>query len=223
MRLPNPNQPILFDRTINELECCLLFCVVVAGKKASIQIKLLHNFLNGSTTPFEYINELDKNGKLSFQLKESKLGQYTRLATCFRELANSDLDLFTCTVDDLENIHGIGPKTARFFLTCNRKDARYAVLDTYILRFMRDVLDISAPSTTPHGNEYLRLENIYLSLVGHLNVNPAEFDLAIWNSYSEGESKYFEEFIKKAGVDGMFIKNNQSGILKFRFVQRSFA
>ena len=32
-----------------------------------------------------------------------------------------------------------------------------------------------------------------------------------------------EEFIKKADVGGMFIKNNQSGILKFRFVQRSFA
>jgi len=223
MRFPNPNQPILFDRTINELECCLLFCVVVAEKKASIQIRLLHSFLNGSTNPFEYIRELDENGKLAFQLKESRLGQYTRLAACFRELANSDLDLFTCTVNDLESIHGIGPKTARFFLTCNRKNARYAVLDTYILRFMRDVLDITAPSTTPHGNEYLRLEKIYLSLVDHLNVNLAEFDLAIWNSYSKGESKHFEEFIKKACVDGMFIKNNQSGILKFRFVQRSFA
>ena len=223
MRFPNPNQPILFDRTINDLECSLLFCVVVAGKKARIQIKLLHSFLKGTQTPFEYIKELDAAGKLSFQLKESRLGQYARLAACFRELASSDLDLFTCTVDDLENIHGIGPKTARFFLTCNRKDARHAVLDTYVLRFMRDVLDINAPSTTPHGNEYLRLEKIYLSLIDHLNVNPAEFDLALWNSYSKGESKHFEEFIKKAGVDSMFVKNNQSGILKFRFVQRSFA
>lgn len=223
MRKTDPNFPIIFDRTEQEMAENLLFCVVVAGKKASIQIRLLHSFLNGSTNPFEYIRELDENGKLAYQLKESRLGQYTRLAACFRELANSDLDLFTCTVNDLESIHGIGPKTARFFLTCNRKDARYAVLDTYILRFMRDVLDITAPSTTPHGNEYLRLEKIYLSLVDHLNVNPAEFDLAIWNSYSKGESKHFEEFIKKSGVDGMFIKNNQSGILKFRFVQRSFA
>lgn len=223
MRKTDPNFPIIFDRTTQELAENLLFCVVVAGKKASIQIRLLHAFLNGSTNPFEYINELDENGKLAYQLKESRLGQYTRLAACFRELANSDLDLFTCTVNDLESIHGIGPKTARFFLTCNRKDARYAVLDTYILRFMRDVLDITAPSTTPHGNEYLRLEKIYLSLVNHLNVNPAEFDLAIWNSYSKGDSKYFEDFIKRTSIDSMFVKNNQSGILKFRFVRRSFA
>lgn len=223
MQSTNPNFPIIFDRTTQELQENLLFCVVVAGKKASTQIKLLHLFLNGSQSPFEYIKSLDSLGELTLKLRESRLGQYTRLASCFRELVSSDLDLSTCTVEDLENIHGIGPKTARFFISCNRKDARHAVIDTYILRFMRDVLCITAPTTTPHGNEYLRLEKIYLSLVDSLNVNPAEFDLAIWNSYSNGDSKYFEEFIKKAGVDGMFIKNTQSGILKFRFVQRSFA
>jgi len=199
MRLPNPNQPILFDRTINELECCLLFCVVVAGKKASIQIKLLHNFLNGSTTPFEYINELDKNGKLSFQLKESKLGQYTRLATCFRELANSDLDLFTCTVDDLENIHGIGPKTARFFLTCNRKDARYAVLDTHLLKYMTQYLGWTVPSTTPGSkSEYQRIESNWLKYVDSLNVNPAELDLAIWKIYANRDDLDYKRLISNS-------------------------
>jgi thermostable 8-oxoguanine DNA glycosylase len=223
MRFPNQNNTLIFDRTVEELECFLLFCIVVAGKKASVQVKMLESFLEGSNTPFEFIRQLDRENKLLEKIQISRLGQYTRLHRCFQELVNSNLDLSTCSVEDLENIHGVGSKTSRFFVVCNRQNARHAVLDTYILRFMRDVLCINTQKTTPNGSEYARLEKKYLSLVDHLNINPAEFDLAIWKSYSQSDSKHFEEFIKNAGIDCMFIKNTQSGILKFRFVQRSFA
>lgn len=197
MRFPNPNHPILLDRTINELECCLLFCIVVAGKKASIQIKLLHSFLKGTQTPFEHIKELDAAGKLSFQLKESRLGQYTRLEACFRELINSGLDLLTCTVEDLEQIHGIGPKTARFFLTCNRKDARHAVIDTHLLKFMRQYLGLQVPLSTP-GNkrEYARLEREWLKYVDSTGVNAAELDLAIWKIYANKDDSEYQRLVK---------------------------
>lgn len=199
MRSTDPNFPIIFDRTTQELEENLLFCVVVAGKKASIQIKLLHSFLKGTQTPFEYIKELDAAGKLSFQLKESRLGQYTRLAACFRELASSDLDLFTCTVDDLENIHGIGPKTARFFLTCNRKDARYCVIDTHLLKYMTQYLGWTVPSTTPgNKSEYQRIETKWLQYVDTLNINPAELDLAIWKIYANRDDSDYKRLISNS-------------------------
>lgn len=179
----------------------LLFCVVVAGKKASIQIKLLHSFLSGSSNPFEYIKELDANGKLSVKLRESRLGQYTRLANCFRELVDSELDLFTCTVEDLENIHGIGPKTARFFLSCNRKDARYAVLDVHLLKYMTQYLGWTVPSTTPGSkSDYQKIENKWLKYIDSINVNPVEFDLAIWKMYANRDNSEYDKIMGSRAV-----------------------
>jgi len=197
---------------------------VVAGKTAATQQRLLKNFLTSfpsqSTSPFDLIREMDAAGKLSQQLMYSKLGQYTRLTSCFRDLVASNLDLRTCTIDDLEAIHGIGPKTARFFLTCTRSDVRFAVIDTHNLRFLREVIGEETPITTPQSKrEYQRLEAKYLQIVNKLGVNAAEFDLVIWKSYSQGEQRFFEDFIKEAGVDSMFIKKNNNGILKFGFVQ----
>lgn len=199
MRIPDPNFPTLFDRTVQELEYCLLFCVVVAGKKASIQIKLLQSFLNNSTAPFDYIRKLDSCGQLANELRNSKLGQYTRLASCFRELVNSNIDLFTCTVEDLENFHGIGPKTARFFLTCNRENARYCVIDTHQLKYMAQYLGWKVPSTTPGSKtEYQRLESDWLKYVDSLNVNPVEFDLAIWKMYANRDDSDYKRLVSNS-------------------------
>lgn len=224
MRFPDPNNTIIFDRTEEELECFLLFCVVVAGKKASTQIRLLHSFLNSGSpglSPFDKIRAMNSEGSLSQNLMNSRLGQYTRLVCCFRALISSDINLSNCTVEDLEAIHGIGPKTARFFMTCNREDVRHAVIDTHNLRFLREVVGENTPSTTPQSKrEYNRLEQIYLQMVETLGVNAADFDLAIWKSYSHGKSQFFEDFIKSAGVDSMFVKKETNGTLKFRFVQK---
>ena len=227
MRLTDPNFPIIFDRTQEELEENLLFCVVVAGKKASTQIRLLHSFLNSGTpglSPFDKIRAMNSDGSLSKKLMESRLGQYTRLVCCFRALISSDINLSNCTVEDLESIHGIGPKTARFFMTCNRADVRHAVIDTHNLRFLREVIGENTPSTTPQSHkEYNRLETRYLQIADVLGVNPSDFDLAIWKSYSHGNPSFFEDFIKKAGVDRMFIKNTANGAIKLRFVQNGLS
>jgi len=202
MRRTDPQSPIILDRTTDELEECLLFCIVVAGKTAATQQRLLKNFLTSfpsqSTSPFDLIREMDAAGKLSQQLMYSKLGQYTRLTSCFRDLVAANLDLYTCTVDDLEAIHGIGPKTARFFLTCTRLDVRFAVIDTHLLKFMRDYLcEHNIPATTP-GNkkEYSRLEKLYLDYVDRVGVNPAELDLAIWKIYANKDSSDFDRLTK---------------------------
>lgn len=196
MRFPNPNQTILFDRTQAELECFLLFCVVVAGKKASVQVELLRSFLDGNQCPFEYIRQLDFRGALQQKLKESRLGQYRKTTVCFKELACSNLDLFTCTIDDLENIYGIGPKTARFFVSCTRENSRYAVIDTHLLKYMSEYLGWKVPTSTPSSKSvYKRIENDWIVYVDNLNVNHAEFDLAIWKIYANRDTSDYKKLI----------------------------
>lgn len=196
MRLTDPNFPIIFDRTQEELEENLLFCVVVAGKKASTQIRLLHSFLNSGSpglSPFDKIRAMNSEGSLSQNLMNSRLGQYTRLVCCFRALISSDINLSNCTVEDLETIHGIGPKTARFFMTCNREDVRHAVIDTHLLKYMNQYMGIDVPSTTPGSQrEYSRLEKLYLDHVDSLGVNPAELDLAIWKIYANRDDSEYK-------------------------------
>jgi thermostable 8-oxoguanine DNA glycosylase len=201
MRRTDPQSPIVLDRTTDELEECLLFCIVVAGKTATTQQRLLKTFLSypsKSSSPFTLIREMNTAGVLSQQLMLSKLGQYTRLTTCFRDLVNKSFDLRTCTVNDLESIHGIGPKTARFFLTCTRENVRFGVIDTHLLKFMRDYLhEQNIPATTP-GNrkEYSRLENIYLDYADSIGANPAKLDLAIWKMYSNKDNSDFESLLQ---------------------------
>lgn len=204
MRFPNPQDTLIFDRTQAELECFLLFCIVVAGKKANVQVRCLESFLNlgdTSKSPFDNIREMDENGSLIDNLRVSKIGQYTRLACCFRELIRSDINLFTCTVDDLENIHGIGAKTSRFFITCNRENSRYAVLDTHILRFLNQHLHINAPSATPtNKREYKRLELEWLKYVDSIGVKSSDLDLAVWKMYSNRDDSEFQSLVNKSSL-----------------------
>jgi thermostable 8-oxoguanine DNA glycosylase len=209
MRITNPQAPILFDRTAAELEHCLLFCIVVAGKKASIQIKLLQNFLESGSgdSPFEIISNMDAAGELADKLRDARLGQYTRLMCCFRELVRSNIDLLSCTVEDLENIHGIGPKTARFFMTCNRSNVRHAVIDTHLLKFMSQYLNLTVPTTTPGSKkEYSRLEEEWLKYVDKVGVNPAELDLAVWKIYANRDDSDYKRLVGNSS-NAMFALN----------------
>lgn len=204
MRITDPQSPIVFDRTDAELQECLLFCICVAGKKAATQIRLLHVFLNSGypeLSPFENISKMDRKGELVTRLQNARLGQYTRLVHCFRDLINRGLDLSTCTVEDLESIHGIGPKTARFFLSCNRQNVRHGVIDTHLLKFMKQYLGLSVPSSTPSNQkEYLRLESEWLKYVDSTGVNAAELDLAVWKIYANQDDSDYHRLIKNSST-----------------------
>jgi len=204
MRITDPQSPIIFDRTEVELQENLLFCISVAGKKASIQIRLLHNFLNSgdsSKSPFDNIREMDKKGEMASKLQVARLGQYTRLVCCFRELISSGINLSTRTVEDLENVHGIGPKTSRFFITCNRPNVRHAVIDTHLLKFMSQYLGLTVPSTTPGSkSEYSRIESEWLKFVDTTGVNPAELDLAVWKIYANRDDSDYRRLTKNSSI-----------------------
>jgi hypothetical protein len=183
----DPAEVIRFDRNDEELQTFWLFCGCVAGKTAATQARLLAGFLQsldtaGDSTPFQLIRRTAYRGELLDAIKASRLGQYNRLCRFMIESLN--LDLRTCTVEDLEAIPGCGPKTARMFLMFSRPDQRFAALDTHVLKHLR-ANGIDAPKTTPPaGKTYARLEQEFLKLADASGMSIADYDLAVWKTYA---------------------------------------
>lgn len=193
----------LNNPTDEELQEFLLFCICVAGKTAkqiSIALnrffELSYDYLSKKenisiskikhkySEPFKLIKKLIRFQALEIIIKDSKLGKNSLLFKSFVQLCNSELDLRTVTISQLEEIKGIGPKTSRYFKLYTGKESRHAVLDTHVLRFMREELNINTPKITPTGKKYAELENKFLQYVDSTGKSISEFDLEIWNKYS---------------------------------------
>jgi hypothetical protein len=185
-----------------ELEEQLIWWVFAAGHNGVTTAVGVDKFLNVMTdqslnelvghelSPFNNIdNFADHFGWLSVTevLSKSSLGCWRIKSRTIRELIESDLNLKTCSVEDLENIYGIGPKTARCFVLHTREGSRVAGLDTHLLKFLRDE-GYEVPKSTPASRKkYQELEDIFLSICDARNKVPAEYDLEIWNHYSQNK------------------------------------
>jgi len=177
----DPTKITNYNRSKEELEEFLIFCLLVAGKTASIQAKKLESFLSGRS-PFNLLRKYRWDGILLERIQNAKLGQYNRLVKAFSQIV--DLDVFACSVADLEKIPGIGPKTARFYILHSRPNQEVAVLDTHILKWLRDELGLNTPKSTPSSKKYLELEKEFISYCKKHKRKPADLDLEIWNKYS---------------------------------------
>jgi len=175
-----------YNLSSEQLEERIIFWILAAGKNgvtaANCLDRLLSSWQDVSTSPFEIIKEIDRKGILPNELKKFGIGCYSVKAEYFRCLISANLDLKTCTVDDLEAIKGIGPKTARCFLIHSRENQKYAGLDTHCLKFLRDK-GHDVPKSTPNGKKYRELEKIFLQYVEESGMTVADFDLMIWKKY----------------------------------------
>lgn len=193
----DPTKITNFDRTHAELEELILFCVCAAGHNAVSSAKALDKFLSSITgnglidySPFSKIRyamffngykELISNG-----MKEAGIGcnSWRFKARTFCELAMSKFNLKTCSLEDLESIHGIGRKTSRFFMLHTRPNMQCAVLDTHILKHMRDK-GYDVPKNTPASKKsYALIESQFLKLAHESGQSVADFDLSLWNKYA---------------------------------------
>jgi hypothetical protein len=191
----NPKEVTKFDRTQAELEEFILFCIIVAGKNSHIQAKKLEAFLSHGKwelgrkpqgSPFDIVWNRYKKAILHDELKYVKIGQYKRIEKAFINccLTRAEIpDLNNWTLPVLEVF--LGPKTARFFLLHTKPDQNVAVLDTHILKYMRDKMGLKVPKSTPSGKRYRELEKILLDHVASLGLTMAEFDLTVWKSYAK--------------------------------------
>lgn len=167
-----------YDRTDEELEAFLIFAICVAGKNADQTIEKVKKMLR-SHSPFAFLRAVRKTSSIDELIKAFRMGQYDRIGSAINGVIDANLDLRTCTPDQLEAIRGIGPKTARFFIMFTRPNQRMACLDTHILAWLRD-RGIKAPKTTPSGKSYARLEETFLSICDEKGMDPTTMDYAIW-------------------------------------------
>lgn len=174
-------------------EAFLLFCISVAGKRSRPTQARVEKFLVSCVSddgpdysPFTYIRQLINGGNLRKELKRLGFGQYTKLVRAFTEVAAADLDLDRCKMRDLEKIHGVGPKTSRYFILRTRPTAKVAALDTHILRWLREECRYpNIPKSTPQSSTaYLRVETIFLAEAKKRRMRPARLDAEIWDRYS---------------------------------------
>ena len=185
-----------FERDNFELEEFLLFCIVVAGKTAYIQAQKLNDFLNSINTrlmmpehisPFQSLISADHHGILLDEIHKAKLGQYKKIYSAFKFITENRYDLTKMTPEKLELIPGVGMKTSRFFLLHSDKNYKnhIAILDTHILKFIRENIDSKAPKSTPTIKvTYKYWEDMFLYWCECNNKNVAEFDLEVWKSYA---------------------------------------
>jgi len=196
----NPYSITDYNRTIPELEEFILFCIVVAGKTAYIQARKLDEFLLSvkarlmmpeQVSPFQIIKSAEQHGILFEEIKKAKLGQYKKINSAFKYISEKQYNLIRMTPKILEEIPGVGMKTSRFFLLHSDifyKD-KIAILDTHILKFIKENIDERAPKSTPViPITYKYWEDLFLHWCETNNKNVADFDLEVWKSYARTEN-----------------------------------
>lgn len=164
-----------FSRTKEELEEFLMFAIVVAGKSSAQQAVKLDRFIKDIGGTFDVMRKMTQN-EIRSHLETVRMGQYTRISKAFFKIIH--LDLTNALLEEIEA--AVGPKTARFFLLHSRPNQNVAVLDTHILKYMREK-GISAPKQTP--SNYRKFEVLFLDLFKSFGagLSLAEFDLKIWS------------------------------------------
>lgn len=198
----DPNNITNYHRTTDELEEFLIFCICVAGKRADFISKAVDKLLSYphslNCSPLSLIWNfvfIRQKGEptLADRLKMVGIGNYTvkaeSLKIAAQRVVSGRLNLRTCTIEQLEDIYGIGPKTARYFIIHSRPDQQHAILDTHVLKFMK-TLGIDTPkSSPPRGKSYSDLEEKWLEIVKTTGLDCATLDLAIWKLMKNRKSK----------------------------------
>jgi thermostable 8-oxoguanine DNA glycosylase len=175
-----------------------LFGICVAGKNANQTAAKVEAFLNDMPSPrisgqrqpqrfsdplpFNRVRFLISEGKLLRQLRKHKMGQYTRINKAFRGMIN--IDPATVTLEELEQIHGVGAKTARMLLLYTRKDMGVIPLDTHILKWLRANGYNAPKSTPPLGKKYRELELAFIAEGKKRGLTAKEWDTIVWQQYA---------------------------------------
>ena len=198
----DPKTVTNYNRTPAELQEWLLYCICVAGKRSEIETRKLNSWLDdlnfrleGIRTadqidqildmPFNFIREQLKSNELASQLKKHRIAPYQQRYNSFSDAARLlPDDLSHVTRNELEGVRGVGPKTSRFFLTHSREGFNEPILDTHILRWLKEKGN-DVPSVTPQNPaKYARIAEVFKLYAWSMNKTVADLDLEVWNKYS---------------------------------------
>lgn len=173
-------------RSLEELLLFLLWCTVTPGKKSQT-ITPAFNSIFTSIKPSDLLN---KDGRtITAALRNARIGQYKRLSACWRTISQYKPygQFYNVHRDELmQNIPGIGPKTASFFVLHSRPYEDIAVLDIHILRYLQQQFPkYPIPEQTPQDlDEYKRLEAMFIGLAAQQDKSVSSLDTEIWQKFS---------------------------------------
>lgn len=184
------------DHSLFYKESFLLFAVLVAGKNSTMIMKKTNTLISdliGEDSPtslFKYITTHYSDNDyelLENVLKRNKTGKYSLLLNFFRDIKKSNINLLTCSLEELESLRGVGKKSSRFFMVYNRKDQQdCAILDTHLLKFLKKN-GYDAPDQTPSGKKYDELEKAFIKLAKTVRPKQSisDIDFEIWYQAKE--------------------------------------
>lgn len=176
-----------YDMNDADLHEFFVFAICVANKQASTiapRVRHLRRILSdpmlqglcGLQVP-QLASRLKELGIGNFNIKALGLSQAAAL------WAAGKLDLRKTSLAELEAIAGVGPKTSRFFLLHTSREARYAVLDTHLLKWLAQQ-GHDVPKATPSGKRYLQLEQLVLAAADAAGLSAAQFDITRWKQFA---------------------------------------
>jgi endonuclease III len=173
-----------------EREARLIYSVIVAGKSADFADTKTRLFIDAirktlsfrkTKTPFEMMRCLTVE-VIDECARHVKTGNYNKLSRACYELANRQIDLVRVTPQQLETIHGIGPKTSRFFILWTRPTEQHAALDVHVLRWLRQWWPDAPKSTPQNPTAYAKWEERFLSKARELGKTARELDNEVWQA-----------------------------------------
>ncbi len=169
-----------------ERQARLIYSIIVAGKSANFADAATRKLLGDSAIlPFDQVASWIADGSLGERVRAAKVGNYTKIEAALRGIhsefvVQKSLNLQTCAPQDLERIHGIGPKTSRFFIMWIRPEETFAALDVHVLRWLRE-LGYSAPKATPSSKKkYAELEAAFIKEAAIRGKTARQLDEEIW-------------------------------------------
>ncbi len=185
----NPEAITIYDRTAEQLDEFLVYCVCVAGKRSSTiapRVQSLYEWIcpTGNTRFLCALASMTEP-EIMMAVRRQGIGPFTQKGYALHRLAQlwaaDQFDPQVCTREQLEGIKWIGSKTACLFLLHSRPGLRVVSLDRHILAYLREQ-GISAPMDSPPkgSTAYKHFEQAFLNLADTQGRDPAEFDLAIW-------------------------------------------
>ena len=188
-------QPHDYQRNTTQLLEFLLWCTCIAGKSSATITPRFNNLIE--QIPAKKLIKSHGNTIIN-ALKKHGIGQYNRLKKCWQEIAFGSINNRKCNSGaflkhaprhEITELHGIGLKTASFYIQCTRPLEDIAVLDTHILKWLKqEFAPYPVPSSTPQDEtEYIKLECMFIGAAAYLNKSPAELDLALWKQYSQNQ------------------------------------
>lgn len=162
-----------------DLQWKLIYSVIVAGKSALFADAAISRLFTIDKLPLLQVADWG-TVNADAKCREARTGNYGKLSRCLRDLFMYCPPLETCTPQELETIHGIGPKTSRFFILWTRPHESYAALDVHVLRWLK-TMGYDVPRATPQSTKrYAEIEEQFLYEAAKRNVTPRQLDHAIW-------------------------------------------